>query len=67
MRHGHFQVSASPPSMTDDERRGAAWWNALTVVARRFWLDEANRLDVDGNASPADAWREYKRAKRSAS
>ena len=53
--------------MTDDERRGAAWWNALTVVARRFWLDEANRLDVDGNASPADAWREYKRAKRSAS
>lgn len=40
--------------MTDDERAGIDWWNALPEDARRFWLRVAM------SAVPADAWRAYK-------
>lgn len=47
---------------TDDERAGMAWWNALTEAERREWLDRASAGGRRWDASPADAWREYKRA-----
>jgi hypothetical protein len=41
--------------MTDDERAGMEWFNALSEAQRAFWLASA------GSAVPADAWAEYKR------
>jgi hypothetical protein len=36
--------------MTEDEKRGIAWWNGLTEAKRRAWLRVAR------SAAPADAW-----------
>lgn len=41
--------------MTDDERAGMDWWNALSEADRRFWLSAAI------SAVPADAWAYFKR------
>jgi hypothetical protein len=41
--------------MTDDERSGMAWWNALTEKQRAYWLREA------ATAIVAEAWTAYKR------
>ena len=41
--------------MTNDERRGIAWWNALTLRERKDWLAVAK------SAVPADAWEAFKR------
>jgi hypothetical protein len=41
--------------MTEDERAGMAWWNALTAAERAYWLREAKTAIV------AEAWAEYKR------
>lgn len=41
--------------MTDDERAGIAWWNALTDERRRYWLTQARTAIV------AEAWEYFKR------
>lgn len=38
-----------------DEQAGIDWFNGLSVVARGFWMNQAN------TAVPALAWAEYKR------
>jgi len=38
----------------DDTSAGMAWFNGLSPVERRYWLETAN------SARPADAWRAYK-------
>lgn len=40
--------------MTDDERAGVDWWNALTEDERAAWMLLA------GSAVPADAWSYFK-------
>lgn len=41
---------------TQDDLAGIAWWNALTEEDRLFWCRAAI------TATPAEAWRYYKRA-----
>ena len=40
--------------MTEDERRGIAWWNDLSTEDRRLYLALA------GSAAPSDAWAAHK-------
>lgn len=50
--------------MSPDERAGIAWWNALSNVARVYWLERASAESGRKHAfdaSPAEAWRSYKR------
>lgn len=48
--------------MTDNERAGIDWWNALPKDIREFWLvNAANASSTPRTITVADAWAHYKR------
>lgn len=49
--------STTPPTPTGDDLAGLSWFNCLTDGERGLWLGLA------GSATPADAWRAYKRVR----
>jgi hypothetical protein len=46
--------NATARHATADEDAGMKWWNSLSEIARRFWLNQADTAVV------ADAWKAYK-------
>jgi hypothetical protein len=44
----------------DEQRAGVAWWNRLSLHARRHWLEQASCSGRMWDVSAADAWAAFK-------
>jgi hypothetical protein len=53
--------------LIEDQLAGMAWWNSLTPIARRFWLEAASWGRLQWDTSAADAWKAFKSNAASAS